>query len=642
MKSFPRLDIWSLIFVFCVITLKAFAVKQYNSSHSAFGDAYDAPKCYVVNAKILNVRKSPSLYKGKKKAIRKDNIAFALVKGDTVFVSVFMQITKADGIEWISFEHEGDIYYANKKTLSEIDNLHYVQHAPLTEGITSQRILRWSQDNAQWLLLIISIIVFLLSFAVNKPDKDCIIGEKRDDTGMRPIFIYSLKPYKFFAGISIRLLVSIVSSFIIFLIVATIVLGLLEVIKFILWIFSVNNSFVEAGLAFFDTVNIWDFGCDLVKRYWASSFVISTIPLILFVLSALVVFVIAWCLRGFEAFTTYRYNVNHKCPWCQRPSEPAQYFDNRGNALPCTLRPGIYGLLHITHPETGLQLPTLIANGRDKLVRKCPNCGHFINFKEGTEKHIGFIGMPASGKTSLLCCLIGTMMKRKSGMRITNTLNGNIKEIENEIKFVKKNGFLDTNHFPPKTGVEMRASIQCTYPRKNERIPFNLYFNDVAGELYTAGGNDKKMLLFTQNVEIIMFIIDPWTMTLNEHKISGRVRKWLKNDEVELMRNEANEEVLNAFDSLINALDSCRRDLSKIKFNFIFVKSDTGYLDGVDYHKESALKQFMKEDLKLGHLIFAADSRFMSVSYVATSVFCKDGNGITDLCNLLIKQLELE
>lgn len=131
-------------------------------------------------------------------------------------------------------------------------------------------------------------------------------------------------------------------------------------------------------------------------------------------------------------------------------------------------------------------------------------------------------------------------------------------------------------------------------------------------------------------------------MTLNEHKISGRVRKWLKNDEVELMRNEANEEVLNAFDSLINALDSCRRDLSKIKFNFIFVKSDTGYLDGVDYHKESALKQFMKEDLKLGHLIFAADSRFMSVSYVATSVFSKDGNGITDFCNLLIKQLELE
>ena len=516
----------------------------------------------------------------------------------------------------------------------------------MTEGITSQRILKWSQDYAQWILLIISIVVFIISFAINKPDIDCLKGEERDETGMRPIFIYSLRPYTFFAGISIRLLFSIVSSFIIFLIIGTIALGLLWVIKFLFWFFSDSNSFVEAGLAFFDTVNIWEFGCGLAKRYWASSIVISLIPLILFVVAALVVFVIAWCLRGFEAYTTYRYNVNHKCPWCQRPSEPAQYFDKNQKGrlvlLPCNLRPGIYGLLHITHPSTGHKLPTLILNGRDKLVRKCPNCGRFINFEEGTEKHIGFIGMPASGKTSLLCCLIGTMMKRKSGMRITNTLNGNIKEIEDEVNFVKENGFLDTNHFPPKTGVEMRASIQCTWPRQNERIPFNLYFNDVAGELYTAGGNDRNLLLFTQNVEYIMFIIDPWTMTLNEQKISGRVRKWLKNEEVELMRNEANEDVLNAFDCLINALDSSRRDLSKIKFNFIFVKSDTGYLEGVDFHKESALKEFMKEDLKLGHLIFAADSRFMSVSYVATSVFCKDGNGITDLCNLLIKQLELE
>ena len=275
-------------------------------------------------------------------------------------------------------------------------------------------------------------------------------------------------------------------------------------------------------------------------------------------------------------------------------------------------------------------------------MRKCPHCDHFINFEAGTEKHIGFIGMPASGKTSLLCNVIGLMMKAKPEMHFTNTTDENILEIQGDVDFAKSNGHLDFNHLPPKTGANWRASIQCILPRTNGGLPYHLYFNDVAGELFTAGGNDKNLLRFSQDVENIVFIIDPWTMKLNEQKVSDRVKKWLETEEVELMREGALEEALNAFDSLINALQSSNRDFSKINLTFAFVKSDTGYLEGVNIIDESALKLFMKEDLKLGNIIHAAETRFLSVSYIAVNVIQKEDKGVQLLCDKLIQQLEIK
>ena len=131
-------------------------------------------------------------------------------------------------------------------------------------------------------------------------------------------------------------------------------------------------------------------------------------------------------------------------------------------------------------------------------------------------------------------------------------------------------------------------------------------------------------------------------MKLNEQKISERVKKWLKGEEVEIMRTGVNEDAFTAFTSMINALDASSRDLSKINFTFAMVKCDTGYLEGVNYQNAEALRGFMSDDLKLGNLVHAAESRFMSVSYLATSVLKKEDNGIPDLCNLLVKQLEIE
>lgn len=677
-----------IVLFFCLSFLGAsniFAASQ-SRYHDAYGDIKDSPKCYIVKAQTLNARTSPSLYKSKRNNTkRKDNVGFKLSQGDTVFVNALAQPTTVDGVLWLEFTHNNTNYYIDITKLYGIDNPRLQKSINYENDYRPDGFIGWLTMAAPWILLFFTVVAFVFSFFIITPDKESLIGEARDDTGMRPMFMYSLRPYKFFAGLSTRALLAFASSILILLAIGGVIWGLLWVVKLLLWVLIVvgwiclvigiiclfaspgigvilsviggiivykqdeiaafGNSCVETGMEFFQALNMWDFAYNLIEEYWIYALVISLTPLVLFLIAAIIMMIIAWCLRGYEAFTTHRYNVKHPCPWCHEPSEPAEYYDEDSEnglvALPTNLRPGIYGLFHVTHPITGNKMPTLIANGRDALTRKC-HCGHFINFEAGTEKHIGFIGMPASGKTSLLCNVIGLMMKEKTDMHFTNTTDENISEIQNEVDFAKANGHLDYNHLPPKTGANWRASIQCILPRTNGGLPYHIYFNDVAGELFTAGGNDKNLLRFSQDVENIVFIIDPWTMKLNEQKVSDRVKKWLKTEEVELMREGANEEALNAFDSLVNALQSSNRDFSKINLTFAFVKSDTGYLEGVNIIDEDALKLFMKEDFKLGNIIHAAETRFLSVSYIAVNVFQKEDKGVQLLCDKLIQQLEIE
>ena len=659
-------------------------------SHIAYGDIKDAPKCYIVSPQTLNVRTSPSLYKGKrKKTKRKDNVGFKLNQGDTIFVSALVQPSTADGVTWISFTHEGTDYYTDITKLTEIDNPRLVRKVSDEKENNADGFLGWLQRSAPTILLVLTGILFLLwilgILASADSWKDYFRAEVRDDTKMRPMFMYSLQPYKSAASVSLALLICFAASIIIMLAIGGVVWGFLWIVKLLVWgliiigwiclivgvicIFvnwavaipcliiggliyhyqesleSFGNACVATGMAFFDAINVWEFSRDLVQHYWQHALVISLAPMVLFLIGAALAYLYALCLRGYEAWTTHRYNVKHPCPWCHEPSEPAEYYDEDAEhgrvVLPAALRPGIYGLFHIVHPVTGNEMPTLISNGRDQLLRKCPHCHQFVNFEAGTEKHIGFIGMPESGKTSLLCNIMGLMMKAKHDMHFTNTTDENILELQDNVEFAKSNGHLDENHLPVKTGANWRASIQCILPRANGGLPYHLYFNDVAGELFTSGGNDKNLLRFSQDVENIVFIIDPMTMKFNEQKISDRFMKWLHTEEVEQGRQSAIEEVLTAFDSMVNALDGSKRDFGKINLTFALVKSDMGYLNGVNKADENDLRDFMKDDMAIGNVIHAAESKFNSVSYISVSVFLKDDKGVQRLCDKLIQQLEL-
>ena len=496
--------------------------------------------------------------------------------------------------------------------------------------------------------------------------------------------MYSLRPYKFFAGISIRLLIGLAGSIIIMLAIGGIVWGILWVVKLLLWLLIIigwiclivgvicifakraeaipalivggiicyfqdnieafGNRCVEIGMAFFDALNMWEFAYGLVQEYWVHAVVISLIPLVLFLIAAIVMIILAWCLRAYEAFTTHRYNVKHPCPWCHEPSEPAVYYDEDDEhgrvELPTSLRPGIYGLFHVVHPVTGNEMPTLIANGRDQLLRKCPHCGEFVNFEAGTEKHIGFIGMPESGKTVLMCSIIGELKRQNPDMHFTDIKENVGRDIYKSVEFYEKEGHLDDDHRPDQTKKMAKSSVQCILPRTNGGLPYHLYFNDVAGELFTAGGYAKDKLRFASDVEQIYFIIDPFTMQLNMDEVSESIKKWLKQTNV--VRSNNLEDIRNTCDSLINALTDSNRDFKQIHFTFVLVKSDTGYMGSINTSDPDALESFMDNDLQLSNIIETVEKRFADINYVAVSAWLKDDKGIFSLCDYMLKQLEIK
>lgn len=668
------------------------AAARYSRANAAYGDdikSYD--QCLVVTARAeLNVRTSPSLYNGKRKKKRRDNIAFTLQPGDTIFVTDETQVVNADDMQWLEFKHSGTNFYTDMSKLSFVSNPHY-KRAKAKRSRTEKEpevggLLGWTKRAAPWMLLVLTVLLFASSFGVWEENKESLIGEERDATGMRPFFVFSLRPYKFFAGLSGRILLAAALSIVVLLILGGAIWGVLWVVKIIMWILIVlgwlmlvggvialfanplvgiivgglgalivfnqdaisafGNRCVETGLAFFDALNMWQFALDLIKKYWLVSLIIALAPLVIFVVIAGLIMGFAGILRGYEALTTCRYNIKHPCPHCHEPSEPATYYDKDENGnvtedwrLPCNLRPGIYGLFHITHPVTGTEMPTMLANGRDSYPRTCPHCGKFVQFEAGTEKHIGFIGMPESGKTTLLCAIIA-LMQKEHGLHFTDKVD---EDLVNSVKFAVSNGCLDLEHSPSKTGPEWKPSVQCMMPRKNNSVPFHIYFNDVAGELFTAGGNDSNVLQFSKDVENIVFVVDPYTMMLDKKELSKSVAKWLERNDVSIVRNGKKlEDINNAATSLTNMLNGKKRDIQKIQFTFTLTKSDSGYMKGVDTSNADALRSFMENDLHLANLVSDIESQFKNVGYVAVSTFTKDDSGVQKLCNMLIEQLELD
>ena len=672
-----------LLSIFGSLNLFAEEVEQ---TYAAYGDARNTPVCYIVTTKTLNVRTSPSIYKGKKKKKRKDNLAFKMNKGDTVFVNPSSLPQTIDKIEWIAFSNQGTTYFTNLGSLEQTNNPHYIHDEKVDVTIT-ERLLGFTKSAAPWMLLVFTVICFFVTFGIVTPDKDSIRGEPRDSTGMRPMFMYSLRPYKFFTGLSLRVFLAGLASVFILLFIGGFIWLILWIVKIIMWVLvilgwvlliggflalfskfgygllaaiiggiivyfedpmkSFGDECVATGIAYLEVLNVWDFSVELVKRYWIDALLISLIPIVLFLIAAVIMLIVAGVLRAYEYLTTKRYNIKYPCPICHKPSEPAKYFDEkRGKGklpLPCNLRPGIYGLLHITHPVTGTKLPTLLANGRDKLQRECPHCGELIRFKSGTEKHIGFVGLPGAGKTALLSGIIGELQTRQKERGLAMPFTGKVdKDIKECVKYITEEGQLDEQHLPQKTRTnKMKASIQCIYPRLNENVPYILYFNDVSGESFVSENYDKELLRFSVDVENVLFLVDPMTMSFKKNEISSTFKAWLEREVVLNMRNSNPKDIDETCYSLVNVLRSSNRDLGKIHFTFVLVKSDLDYMKGIDPSDQEAIRHFMVSDMCLGNLIDNAESQFASVSYVAVSVYNKNDKGIKCLCDKLIQQLDI-
>ena len=621
----------------------------------------------VKQGKSVKVRSLPDVQKGER--------ITSLEYPDMVYVDDD-KTYQGSGYEWISAS--GGKGYVALQFLDKVDNPYY-ETPPV-----SQPVQRVDTDRAhnitKWILLVLTVI-FTFVICKNWEAFDDIWSETFSPTpnrlGMRRMFVFKVTPYVLVLMLSLIIIVSILASVLSMLAVGGVVWLLLWIVKILLlvilwvgiigcvlgiiaticgvWLAAIvaiiggfiwackdgienfGNECVSAGLAFFEELNMITFTTDMFTLYWQQGLFIATLPMqimlafaVLALVFSLLVMVLEWCVTKY-------YNVKHPCPICNQPSEPAIYL-SKGEKLPVRLRPGVYGLFHIKHPVTGEQMPTMLFNGRDRLPRECPHCHKIIRAKVGEEKHIAMIGLPGAGKSTLVYRMIGEMMGRYLPISFTDSVDP---EVRQAVEYVKLHGRLENEVSKTATN-ERKRSIQLVVPRSG-LLPYRLYINDVGGELFTKGGYNKEKMPFFSSVQSVLFLIDPFTAYWGRQGVSRRFAKWYAEKVGDIKDTSGKEELEDAFASLKNILEDNGNKPSNVHFNFVLVKKDTGYLQGLENYSDADLRNFLIEDMGLASEVSDVESIYASVRYFAVSAMeSLPQSGIGPLYHDVMQQIKLK
>lgn len=510
-----------------------------------------------------------------------------------------------------------------------------------------------------WSFIILGILAFSLCFTFPfwQTNWENIKGTYNED-GMRKLFMFNRQPYLFVLYLSLFILIGTAVSAVILFLIGGVGYALLWVVKLLLWALIIigwlclvggalalfakepvgclpliiggvivafqdklsewGNSCVEAGFDFFNALNLWEYCKYLVETYWVKFLIVVSIPICVGIAAAIIALLCALIFRLVESLMTRRYNIQHPCPFCHNPSEPAIYL-SEGMELPIKLRPCTYGLLHITHPRTGEKMPTMILNGRDELSRKCPHCDRIINYKTGVEKHIAFVGLPESGKTCLTYRFVGNMMKNDSGIEFTDEVNPEAQRIILDLRDGKEQDLAS------KTSVnDMRRSLQILVPGKAP-LPYHFFINDVGGELFTNAGLNADYMQFFKDVESVSFLIDPFTMDFSGYDISGEFAKWY-NANIKGKDLPTNlEKISNIFDTVSAMAENFVHKPKDIHVNIVLVKSDTGYIPDEYIRDGEMLKAFVSEQMGLGAEMYNLENTYASLNFYAVSALKNQG-----------------
>lgn len=634
------------------------------------GDPTEASYAYVVDGpRKINVR----MYQDKT-----SSLVTQLSDGDTVYVSDI--VNDAEGHAWYCVAGgSGWIYkpdYNATTKLVAIDSL-ALQNKPV-QTYTTQEI----ESSHKWgkivffILAIAAICVFLWFLiygdgGIADSGVDFIIGQKSDG-GMRKRFFFNWEPYNFIITLTVGLLLSLLAALIAVLVIGGAVFILLWVVKIItyilLWVGIIGGvlgvlalwggddgeekgigclgiliggvfiyfkdgitNFADAcsdtGLAFMKEFNVLGFAVDLVKEYWAPALFWVCVPLMVFLACALVWLIFAGLLIGFEALVTWRYNINHPCPHCHESSEPAEYLSEGSVPIPdgVRLRPGLYGLFHITHPVTGEEMPTMLLNGRDALTRVCPHCGHRINAKEGTERHLILVGGPESGKSTLAYRFIAELIRLGYEPQFTDEKNSirNSGSVIDKINRIASSGQITDELMPQKTTTGQTGAMQVMLKRKMSLVDYRLFINDLAGERFNDLVNSKftgDSLNFFRDANVLVILIDPYTMSFRDCD-NEFVKDWIaKNAPLD---DDMKMDPLRLKAALDNALSAGAIDRRSLRVDLVLAKCDAGYVPaGVDLSDPEAVRGFLIRDLGLAPLVQWAEG-MKSVSYFAVAAMAK-------------------
>ena len=343
---------------------------------------------------------------------------------------------------------------------------------------------------------------------------------------------------------------------------------------------------------------------------------------------------IVFFLMGLEFSVMKVYSVRRPCPSCGSTHTP-EYWVDEHHRHPVPLHPGVYGVFTQKNPETGKKVPTMLFNGKGKLLRKCSNCGSFMKADAdktfGTEKHIGIVGHRSSGKSFLLYTALGTL-KNYFGDRVSQIDAEYDTNIAENIKRIEKGLSIQTDL------KDSYKAVQVMLNRKMNPVPYHLFFYDVAGEKFNQASTASKTAMdFYRNVQTIVFVIDPAMIDYSFNPPSENIEKWLS--------KHSSPEHFSAdgtFSTLKNILESVGRKTKSIDFMFICVKADTGYLEACNYPTtgdDLGIEQFMREELGLSNLVDAAKGSFRNVKFDIASVNPAFRERLTSLFISILKNL---
>ncbi len=632
----------------------------------AFSEEYglDHTLCdsrYFIGTGEAAIRTAPSNQAG---------VLFVAEAGDVFYVDSNEIVVGDDGSQWLKISGV-DSGYVPYTVLTREDNPEYVKPLSAEDYVF---------QTPKWLLILITVVFLLYSFLFlwwRRRHLFTDFAGKVQPNGMKKILFYNREPYLRCLEIVLWIALAFVAAFATIILVGGLVFGmgwaaniLARVfvwaliilgfggavylgfnvlsekefwVKLLSAIFAValfylainaidwreafyefGENAVDWGREVFQVFNIFQIGLSIVSVYWKYALLVALLPLAVLLICALGFILFNAILVASEKVTMKRYGVEHPCPHCHQPSEPAIYY-SKGIPLPrdVELRPGQWGVFSIIHPVTMEKLPTRFSDGKDLLERECPHCGHMISASVGAEKHVAFAGLSGSGKSALMYRLMGRirdmMIGNEAIARMTDVANtGGDKEFnslyENTIK-----GGKEMTTMPRQTQQKRHKSLQILVNNPKHVLPYRLFFNDVAGEMFTASGNRVENAPFFRDVQVIVFQLDPLTMKTSDLDLSPRMKAWFGARGMGVSAASYKVSIDEAVDRLMNMLrEAYRRNTRDVHLIVNLAKPDEGYL-GNTPRTSRELRSFVEEDLGLGNQIARWDQSFKSVTFYATS-----------------------
>ncbi len=530
-------------------------------------------------------------------------------------------------------------------------------------------------------LLTLGCVAFTLYMLEQKAAVFSSFLGKRDENGMRRMWMFNIEPYRavlaftgavagsFLASVLAILLVGVVlfllMCFVKFLFMGLIWIAYLLVIIALLgigsresegigfgvvalligcpiiaaedWLKVTGDNLVAWGFDALKTLNVFGWVSDLLSGTWQLLLIVVLTPIVVFAIFALAVMAMVGLVSAIEWCVMRYYNVHHVCPRCGHSD-----FDYvvAGKPLPVALHPGLYGVFH--HDLSSLtdrniagneSVPTMLLNGKGKLPRRCKGCGYNVmidgDVTFGTDVHVGFVGGPGTGKSWLMYGLLYRLLSRM-GARARQVDKTRDTDIDRMHDLMTRKASFQT------VAEQYTHAVQVMINREQAPVPWHTYWWDVAGENFDRPLQPTEMD-FYRHVSSIVMVVDP-LLTKNGPSISPRYRAWLVRHGHRPMYS-----LDDTLGHLASIIERAGRSMSEVRVTIVFTKADAGYL-GRDYAHvtERAMRDFLVKEMDLNNFVANLDIRCAAVKFAAVSVTDGDATDDDNLLDSILDEFDIK